>query len=445
MTASTTISVVSFETTRARNNSKRRHITKEGVEMKKYLVGGAVRDMQMGIEPKDLDYVVVGATHEQMIAGGFEHVGADFPVFLHPVTSDEYALARREKKTGVGYVGFTSEFGVGVTLEEDLGRRDITVNSMAYDIDEGLIDPFNGQDDVANKVLRHTGTAFVEDPVRVLRIARLRARFGSEWTVAPETKVLIYRMAKSGILNELQADRVWKEMSRALMEPNPQLFFDTLLECDALHVIFPEIYKLLTALESNRWHPEKTALAHTMLVLEQSARFDFPLDVRFACLVHDIGKGLTRFENLPSHFGHDVNGVALVEAFANRISVPAKIRDHAKKATRYHMSMHKLSTLNDKTFVKMFDAMSVKNDPRSVEVLLCVGICDERGRLGSENNSIDHLNDLTTLFEAYDSVKFTNVFPNGQTNVNKIKDGMFKARIQAIKSARASIRSDCKL
>jgi len=408
--------------------------------MKKYLVGGAVRDMQMGIEPKDLDYVVVGATHEQMIADGFENVGADFPVYLHPVTGDEYALARREKKTGVGYIGFTSEFDVSVTLEEDLGRRDITANSMAYDIDgdEGLIDPFNGQDDVANKVLRHTGIAFVEDPVRVLRIARLRARFGSEWTVAPETKILIHQMAKSGVLNELQAERVWKEMSRALMEPNPQLFFDTLLECDALHVIFPEIYKLLTALESNRWHPEKNAFQHSMLVLEQSAKFDFPLDVRFACLVHDIGKGLTRFENLPSHLGHDVNGVVLVESFANRLSVPAKIRDHAMKATRYHMSMHKLDTLNDKTFVKMFDAMNAKNDPRCIEVLLQVGICDERGRLGSENNPVDHLNVLTTLFEAYHSVKFADVFPNGQTNVNKIKDGLYKARIQAIKSARAS-------
>ena len=404
-----------------------------------FLVGGAVRDMLMGFEPKDRDYVVVGSTVEEMLAAGFEKVGADFPVFLKD--HEEYALARREKKTGVGYLGFTSEFGIDVTLAEDLSRRDLTINSMAFEDDEGnpgsflVHDYFGGKDDMTAKVLRHTSDAFQEDPVRVLRLARFRARFGADWNIAPETAVLISQMAKTGVLNELTAERVWKEMSRALMEPNPRLFFDTLLECDALHVVFPEIYKLKTALESRRWHPEGDAYEHTMLVLTQAAEFGFDLEVRFATLVHDIGKGLTKFENLPKHYGHDVNGVAVVETFANRLTVPSKMRDRAMKATRYHMSMHKLDELNPKTIVKMFDDMSANNDPTSVNVLYAVGVCDERGRKGSENNSVDHLMKLNDMFFAYKGVRFDVVFPNGETNVSKIKDGLFKARIQAVKAA----------
>ena len=402
--------------------------------MKTYLVGGAVRDMMMGKTPKDLDYVVVGSTEQEMVSAGFEQVGADFPVFLHPETGDEYALARREKKTGTGYLGFTSEFGTDVTLEEDLGRRDLTVNSMAYEPSGygGYIDPFNGEDDLQNKVLRHTSDAFAEDPVRVLRLARFRARLGADWTVAPETVALVSQMAKRGVLSELTAERVWKELSRAMMEPHPRLFFDTLLETDALHVVFPEVYKLLTALESRRWHPEGNAYEHTMLVLTQAALFEFDLESRFAALVHDFGKGLTRFEDLPKHHGHDVRGVAVVEAFANRLTVPAKMRDRAMKATRYHMYMHKLDTLNPKTFVKMFDDMGALNDPESVNVLLRVGMCDERGRLGYENNPVDQLNSLLDKFDAYKSVKFADVFPDGQTDVNKIKQAMYRVRTRAV-------------
>lgn len=405
---------------------------------KVYLCGGAVRDMLMGKDPKDLDYVVVGSTHEDMIAKGFEQVGADFPVYLHPETGDEYALARKEKKTGTGYLGFESEFGVDVTLEEDLGRRDLTINSIAYDASGygGYIDPFNGQDDLENKILRHTSNAFQEDPVRVLRLARFRARLGSEWVIAQETKDLIHAMAKKGVLSELNSERIWKEMSRALMENHPRLFFDTLLECDALHVIFPEVYRLKTALESRRWHPEGDAFEHTMLVLQQAHEFDFPLEVRIACVCHDLGKGITRRDRLPSHFGHDVNGVPIVENFCNRLSVPAKMRDRAMKATRYHMYLHKLDSLNSKTYVKMFDDMGVLNDEMSLKVLYCVGVCDERGRLGSENNSVDHLSKLSDIFDAYKSVKFADVFPNGETVGNKIKEGMYKARVKAVSISR---------
>jgi tRNA nucleotidyltransferase (CCA-adding enzyme) len=402
-----------------------------------YLVGGAVRDMLMSKVPKDLDYVVVNSSHTDMIARGFEQVGADFPVYLSP-EGDEYALARREKKTGTGYLGFTSEFGPDVTLEEDLGRRDLTINSIAFQTDgfAGYVDPYNGTDDIKNKILRHTSNAFEEDPVRVLRLARLRARFGPEWTIAPETQVLISKMAKAGVLGELNGERVWKEMSRALMEPYPRLFFDTLLMTDSLHKIFPDIYKLKTALESRRWHPEGDAFEHTMLVLTQSALNNMPLESRLAALTHDFGKGITPRNRLPSHFGHDVNGVALVYAFCNRFCVPAKMRDRAMKACRYHMYMHKLNELNSKTFVKMFDDMGASNDPETVKVLVDVGMCDERGRLGAENCGIEHLNVLYDIFEAYQSVKFAEVFPNGQTDVEKIKDGLFRARIRAVSEVR---------
>lgn len=409
--------------------------------MKKFLVGGAVRDMLMGLEPKDKDYVVVGSSVDEMLAAGFSRVGADFPVFLHPENGDEYALARREKKTGTGYLGFTSEFGVDVTLEEDLSRRDLTINSMAMEAEEDnpgvylVHDYFDGKDDLAAKVLRHTSNAFAEDPVRVLRLARFRARLGADWTVAPETVALISQMAKKGVLNELTAERVWKELSRALMEENPRLFFDTLLECDALHVLFPEVYRLKTALESRRWHPEGDAYEHTMLVLTQAANKWFDLEARLACLVHDFGKGLTPRDKLPKHFGHDVSGVPVTESFCNRLSVPAKMRDRAMKTTRYHMRMHDLDKLNSSTFVKMFMDMDAFRDPEVVFLLWSVGVCDHNGRLGSENEDTDHLFKLLEVWNRVKSVKFADVFPNGETNTQRIKDGMFKARVRAVKAA----------
>lgn len=410
--------------------------------MKTYLVGGAVRDMLMGLEPKDKDYVVVGSSPSDMLAAGFSQVGADFPVFLHPETGEEYALARREKKTGTGYLGFTSEFGMDVTLEEDLGRRDLTINSMALEVDPTdrfwgykLHDPFNGEDDLDNKVLRHTSNAFQEDPVRVLRLARFRARLGSDWTVAPETVSLVASMAKKGVLNELTAERVWKELSRALMEPYARLFFDTLLECDALHVLFPEVYRLKTALEARRWHPEGDAYEHTMLVLMQSVRSYDDLEDRLAALVHDFGKGLTPRDKLPKHHGHEVFGVPVVEQFCNRLTVPAKMRDRVMKTTRYHMHMHKLDTLNPKTWVHMFEDMDAFRDPVVVEVLYRVGINDARGRLGHDKTPIKHLVKVKKVFQAVRAVKFADVFPNGETNPSKIKDGMFKARVQAVKAA----------
>jgi tRNA nucleotidyltransferase (CCA-adding enzyme) len=417
----------------------------EATPLKTYLVGGAVRDRLMDIEPKDFDYVVVGSTHEEMIDAGFEHVGQDFPVYLHPDSGEEYALARRERKTGSGYVGFEFDAGADVTLKEDLSRRDLTINAMAIatldTVTDAVYDPFGGESDIKSKTLRHTSEAFQEDPVRVLRIARLRARFGPSWTVAQETRELIHSMAKSGVLNELQPERVWKELSRALMEPHPRLFFDTLLECDALHTVFPEIYRLKTALESRRWHPEGDAYEHTMLVLEQAREFEFGLEIRLACLTHDFGKGTTPRAELPKHYGHDVRGVKIVEQFCNRLCIPTKMRDRAMKVCRYHMLLHKLDMLNSKTFVKMFDTMGASNDTHSVTVLYCVGVCDERGRLGSENNSWEHLSELTESFHAYQSVRFADVFPEGESNPDKIKQGLFRERIEAVERTRRARRS----
>jgi tRNA nucleotidyltransferase (CCA-adding enzyme) len=406
-----------------------------------FLVGGAVRDMLMGITPKDKDYVMVGYSKAEVIEMGMMPVGADFPVFLHPETGDEYALARREKKTGTGYLGFTSEFGVDVTLEDDLARRDLTINSMAFEAEEDnpgsflVHDYFGGHDDLNAKVLRHTSNAFAEDPVRVLRLARFRARFGPDWTVATETEALVHDMAKKGVLNELTAERVWKELSRALMEPFPRLFFDTLLELDALHVLFPEVYKLKTALEARKWHPEGDAYEHTMLVLTQAARNSFDLETRLAALVHDFGKGVTRRDLLPRHHGHEVSGVPIVENFCNRLTVPAKMRDRAMKVVRFHMHMHRLGEMNSKTWVHMFEQMDAFRDPSVVSTLWAVGVVDHNGRLGSENEDTSHLYKVVEVFNKVREVKFANVFPNGETNPNKIKDGMFKARVQVVKSA----------
>jgi tRNA nucleotidyltransferase (CCA-adding enzyme) len=407
--------------------------------MKQYLVGGAVRDVLMGMEPKDRDYVVVGSSVEEMLAAGFEKVGADFPVFLHSYTKEEHALARREKKTGSGYLGFTSEFGPDVTLAEDLGRRDLTINAMAIPETRGpvdtlsvLIDPFNGYQDIQNKVLRHTSDAFAEDPVRVLRLARFRARYGSEWTVAPETQQLVAKMAKKGVLAELTAERVWKELSRALMEPHARLFFDTLLECDALNAVFPEIFKLVTAPEPRLYHPEGNAYEHTMLVLTQAVKHNFDLETRFACLVHDFGKGLTPADLLPNHHGHEVVGVPVVEQFCFNLTVPARMRENAVKVSRYHMYMHLLEELNNKTLVRMFMDTSAFNHPDFIDVLYRVGVCDARGRLGAEESPVTSLLRLHVAYDAARATRFVDVFPAGETNVTKIKEGMYRARIKNV-------------
>jgi tRNA nucleotidyltransferase (CCA-adding enzyme) len=414
--------------------------------MKFFLVGGFVRDHVMGVQAQDRDYVVTGATEDQFLNARpfghtFEKVGAAFPVYIDD-RGNEWALARKERKNGTGYHGFEVEFGPEVTIEEDLSRRDLTINAMAMEVHDDMktrlievIDPFNGREDIYDKVLRHTSDAFQDDPVRVLRLARFRARLGPQWVVAPETVSLVSQMAKKGVLNELTAERVWKELSRALMEPHPRLFFDTLLECDALHVLFPEVYRLKTALEARRWHPEGDAYEHTMLVLTQAALQKGDLEDRMAALVHDFGKGLTPRDQLPKHYGHEVSGVKVAQEFCNRLTTPSKMRDRVMKTTRYHMHMHRLEHLNTKTWVQMFEDMDAFRDPHVVHVLHRLGVCDERGRLGHENADVSHLHMLREVYDRVSAVKFADVFPNGETNPAKIKQGMFKARVRAVKAA----------
>lgn len=397
----------------------------------------------MGREPKDCDYVVVGATEQEMLDAGFSKVGADFPVFLHPETGDEYALARREWKTGKGYTGFTCEFGTDVTLEEDLSRRDLTMNAMAVEVFRGvaeltplsLVDPFNGFADLRNKVLRHVSDdAFVEDPVRVLRLARFAARM-PDFTVAKDTLMLVNQMAHSGVLGELQKDRVWKEMSRALVETEPRKFFDTLQDADALWAVFPEVDALEGALENPKWHPEGNAYEHTMLVLTAASKLNpGSVEAAFFALVHDFGKALTPKELMPKHHGHDFKGVPVVEQFAARVGAPSKLTKHAKMVTLHHMKMHLLDKMKASTFVKMFMEMDAFRDEEVVEHLMWLGAADHRGRLGSENEEFGHVFKLAHLHAAAASVRFEDlgVVPPPATKPEKVKELFFKARTHEV-------------
>lgn len=323
-----------------------------------------------------------------------------------------------------------------VDLVTDCTRRDLTINALAMDKDGNKYDFFGGFEDLHDHVLRHTSAAFAEDPVRVLRVARFRARFGPDWTVHEDTKDLCRSMGKKGALKELTAERVWKELSRALMEKHPRLFFDTLFEMDVLQHLFPELYRMKSALESQKWHPEGDAFSHVQLVLTQASEMGYDLETRMMCLVHDLGKGITPRDQLPKHHGHDVKGAPLARDFLKKLTAPSSFIKHAEKITRYHMAGHRLKQMNPKTFVKMFDDMDILNDPESVNLLYRTFRCDARGRLGSENDDISHLDIFLDIAEAYKSVKFVDVFPNGETNPNKIKEGLFKARVNAVKAVK---------
>jgi tRNA nucleotidyltransferase (CCA-adding enzyme) len=408
--------------------------------MKTYLVGGAVRDAQMGFEPEDRDYLVVGATPEDMLALGYHQVGADFPVFHHPETHEEYALARQERKTGSGYMGFEVEAGPEVTVEQDLSRRDLTINAMALDLGaekDGLIDPYGGADDIKNRVLRHTSEAFAEDPVRVLRLARLRARYGAKWSVAPETRDLCARMAREGALDELKGDRIWKELSRALGETSPRLFFDTLLEVGALRAIFPEVDDLRELPEKLKWHPEGNTYEHTMLVLEAARRLSNDLRVLFPALCHDFGKALTPVEKRPSYVLHDVLGVERVAEFADRVRVPSKVKKAAVVGCRYHMHMHNFQDMRASKLARMFKKMGAFSDPELVDLLVLLGKADARGRLGSHDRDVSHLEALSDLFEAANAVQFQDAVakfcPRKPPVGLAAADLMDKARGEAIK------------
>jgi len=354
--------------------------------MQIYLVGGAVRDELLGLAVRERDWVVVGARPEELLDRGFKPVGKDFPVFLHPKTSEEYALARTERKTGPGYRGFDTMFSPDVTLEQDLERRDLTINAIARDEATGaLVDPFNGQRDLQERWLRHVSPAFVEDPVRVLRLARFAARFAPlGFRVAPETMALLKEIAARGELDALVAERVWQETQRALEMPAPSQFFEVLREGDALPVIFPEIHALFGVPQPEQWHPEIDTGVHTMMVLDQATQLSDDPVVRFAALVHDFGKATTPTHELPRHIAHEERGVAIVEALCDRLRIPNAYRELGVLVSRYHLHMHKVAELRPNTVLELLENLDAFRRAARFEQFLLACEADARGRKGLE-------------------------------------------------------------
>ncbi|HET7202474.1 MAG TPA: multifunctional CCA addition/repair protein [Steroidobacteraceae bacterium] len=346
-----------------------------------YLVGGAVRDALLGRPVTEHDHVVVGATPDDLIARGFRPVGKDFPVFLHPETGDQYALARTERKTGAGYYGFATRFSPDVTLEEDLGRRDLTVNAMAQAEDGTIVDPYGGRRDLEARVLRHVSPAFVEDPLRVLRVARFAARFAPlGFRVAGETMDLMRAIVRSGEMQALVAERVWVESERALGEARPTVYFETLRECGALAVVFPEIDRLFGVPQPEKYHPEVDSGVHTLQVLDVACELSSDTVVRFAALVHDLGKGVTPPADWPRHIGHEHAGVKQIAGLCDRLKVPTEHRDLGMLASKEHQRVHRAAELRDATVLELLEATDAFRRPERFEKLLLACEADARGR-----------------------------------------------------------------
>ncbi|MBB6362056.1 MULTISPECIES: multifunctional CCA addition/repair protein [Acinetobacter] len=356
--------------------------------MQVYLVGGAVRDHLLGHPYHEKDYVVVGATPAQMLDLGYQPVGKDFPVFLHPQTKEEYALARTERKSGTGYHGFEFHTDVSVTLEQDLIRRDLTINAMAMDDAGQVYDPYGGQQDLENRILRHVSDAFVEDPLRVLRIARFAARYTSAgFVIADETLALMQRLTESGELNALTPERVWKETSRALSERHADVYFEVLRQCGALKVLFPEIDALYGIPQRPEYHPEIDCGIHTMMSLQQACRQNYSLDVRFAVLVHDLGKALTPLEELPRHIMHEERGIKPVNELCDRLKVPTYTKQLALAVCKEHLKCHQAFNLKPGTLWRLLQRLDVLRRPERVEAFVQACECDSRGRLGLEDRA----------------------------------------------------------
>jgi tRNA nucleotidyltransferase (CCA-adding enzyme) len=348
--------------------------------MQTYLVGGAVRDALMGQPTTDRDWVVVGATPDSMEAQGFTPVGKDFPVFLHPQTHEEYALARTERKSGHGYRGFTVHSSPAVTLEEDLARRDLTINAMAQTADGRLIDPHGGQQDIANKVLRHVSDAFTEDPVRILRLARFAARF-HDFTVAEETQALMRDMVRSGEVDHLVPERVWQELARGLMENHPSRMLEVLRDSGALHVLLPEVQRLWGVPQRAEHHPEVDTGVHLMMVLDMAARLHAPLSVRFACLCHDLGKGLTPADVLPRHIGHEQRSVQLLRLLSERLRVPVECKALAEVVAREHGHIHQSEGFSAAAMARLLERLDAFRKPQRLALIVQACEADARGRL----------------------------------------------------------------
>lgn len=352
--------------------------------MKLYVVGGAVRDGLLGLPPSDRDWVAVGGTPEQLLAAGYRSVGRDFPVFLHPQTGEEVALARTERKSGRGYHGFQFHAAPDVTLEQDLARRDLTINAMARDEDGRLVDPYGGERDLRARVLRHVSDAFVEDPVRLLRVARFAARW-PDFSIAPETMALMRRMVADGEVDALVPERVWQELSRGLMEDHPARLFEVLRETGALERLLPEVARLWGVPQRPEHHPEVDTGAHLLLVLQACARTSAPLPVRWACLCHDLGKGVTPPEQWPQHHGHEARSAELARALGERLRVPSDCRELADVTAREHGHVHRSEGLSAAAVLRLLERCDALRRPDRFQALLLACECDLRGRAGRED------------------------------------------------------------
>jgi len=405
--------------------------------MEIYLVGGYVRDQLLGLETKDRDWVVVGATADEMLKQDYRQVGKDFPVFLHPQTNEEYALARTERKTAAGYSGFSFHATADVTLEEDLIRRDLTINAIAQSDNGDLIDPFNGQADIKAKILRHVSPAFVEDPVRILRLARFAARFADlGFTIADETQKLMMEMVNNGEVDALVPERVWQETMQALRENTPSRYFEVLRDCGALKRLFPEIDRLWGVPQPEKHHPEIDTGIHTMMVLTQAAKLSDDAKVRFAALVHDLGKGITPKEQWPKHIEHESRGVPLVEALCDRYRIPNDYRELAVIVTRYHLHYHRAAELRDDTFLKTLDSLDAFRRPERFELFLIACEADSRGRTGFEDTHFEQAEIYRKVFKAANAINAKELVELGLKG-KAIKEELNKQRIQAIRKIRA--------
>ncbi|MGF1769625.1 multifunctional CCA addition/repair protein [Enterovibrio makurazakiensis] len=410
--------------------------------MNTYLVGGAVRDKLLGLSVTDRDWVVVGADINTMLNAGYQQVGADFPVFLHPKTHEEYALARTERKSGAGYTGFVCDFAPNVTLEEDLARRDLTINAIAEAADGTLVDPYHGQGDLENRILRHVSPAFVEDPLRVLRVARFAARFHHlGFVVADDTMGLMRTIAESGELDALTPERVWKEWEKSLQTANPDIFLRVLRDCGALAVVLPEIDALFGVPQPEQWHPEIDTGIHTLMVAKQAAQLTDDPVIRFAAQVHDLGKALTPQEEWPSHKLHTKLGLKPVKALCQRIRVPNTYRDAGLLVCAEHTNVHNAGELKAATFIKIFDRNDCWRKPEKVPQLAIASEADHQGRTGFETRAYPQAALLEGAFHAALSVQVKHIVAAGFQGP-QIREELTRQRIEAVKGFLAEARPE---
>lgn len=410
--------------------------------MKTYVVGGAVRDELLGLPVQDHDHVVVGATPEEMIRHGYTPVGKDFPVFLHPKTHEEYALARTERKTAPGYRGFVFHADAGVTLEEDLVRRDLTINAIAKAEDGTLIDPFGGRQDIRDRIFRHVSSAFAEDPVRILRVARFAARF-TDFTVAAETVALMQKMVRDGEVDALVPERVWQELARGLMEAKPSRMFEVLRECGALARIMPELDTLWGVPQPEKHHPEIDTGVHVMMVVDYAARRGDSLPVRFAALMHDLGKGATPESEWPRHHGHEGRSVALVEQVCKRLKIPNDCRDLARMTAREHGNVARALELRANTIVSLFERCDAFRKPQRFSDMLRASECDHRGRAGFENAAFPQAAYLEQALKAARAVDAGAVARRHAGQPQHIPEAVHAARVAAVAEVVDALKGNC--